>query len=144
MAKYKVNKKTNILKSNPNKKDMFGDVGTDVVGTLQIGDIIDIAKTGGGGRGIVMTPYLIFSDDTFILGYDADKVDDSTPASKTNSNLLLKPIGNINMTSEDRLYEKLGIKFTNSGWGLKSRPMGRLLVLGVLIASYFAYKKFNK
>jgi hypothetical protein len=69
---------------------------------------------------------------------------DQSSASKTNSNSLLKPIGNINMTAEDKLYEKLGIKFTNSGWGLKSRPMGRLLVLGVLIASYFAYKKFNK
>jgi hypothetical protein len=48
------------------------------------------------------------------------------------------------LTAEDKFYEKLGIKYSDSGWGIKSRPMGRILVLGVLIASYFAYKKFNK
>ena len=49
-----------------------------------------------------------------------------------------------NMTIEDKFYEKLGIKYSNSGWGIKSRPMGRLLVLGALVIGYFAYKKFNK
>jgi hypothetical protein len=73
MAQYRVNKKTNILKNNPNKKDEFGDVGTDVVGTLQAGQIIEITKVGGGGRGIVRTPYLFFADDTYIIGYYADK-----------------------------------------------------------------------
>jgi hypothetical protein len=48
------------------------------------------------------------------------------------------------LTAEDKFYEKLGIKYSDSGWGIKSRPMGRILVLGVLIASYLAYKKFNK
>jgi hypothetical protein len=125
MAKYKVIKRTNILKVNPNKKDMFGDAGTDVVGTLEIGDIIDIAKTGGGGRGIVMTPYLIFSDDTYILGYDAVKVEDSIPVNpKSNSSS--------NSNTEFAPQTFLEKNKTN------------LLILGGLVIAYFAYKKFNK
>lgn len=121
MAKYKVNKRTNILKVNPNKKDMFGDAGTDIVGTLEFGDIIDIAKTGGGGRGIVMTPYLIFADDTYILGYDADKVDDSTP-----------------------LTPKLILETRLNPQGFLEKHKNHLLILGALVLGYLAYKKFNK
>ena len=73
MARYRVNKTTSIFKENPNKKDMFGDVGTDVVGTLQAGQIIEIANVGSGGRGAIATPYLFFADGTYIIGYDADK-----------------------------------------------------------------------
>ena len=121
MAKYKVNKRTDILKVNSNKKDIFGDAGTDVIGTLEAGDVIEIAKTGGGGRGAIMTPYLIFSDDTYIIGYDADKVDDSTPlTSKLILETRLKPISFLQKNK------------TN------------LLILGGLVIAYFAYKKFNK
>lgn len=73
MAQYRVNKTTSIFKQNPNKKDMFGDIGTDVVGTLQTGAIIEIANVGSGGRGVVATPYLYLADGTYIIGYDADK-----------------------------------------------------------------------
>jgi hypothetical protein len=121
IGKYKVNKRTSILKTNPNKKDMFGDVGTDIVGTLEFGDVIEIAKTGGGGRGIVMTPYLIFSDDTYILGYNADKVDDSTP-----------------LTSKATLMTRLTPK------GFLEKHKNHLLILGALVLGYLAYKKFNK
>ena len=121
MAKYKVNKTTDILKVNPNKKDRFGDVGTDVIGTLQAGDVIEILKTGGGGRGAIMTPYLIFADDTYILGYDADKVDDSTP-----------------LTSKATLMTRLTPK------GFLEKNKTNLLILGGLVLGYLAYKKFNK
>ena len=121
IKKYKVNKRTNILKVNPNKKDRFGDIGTDVVGTLEAGDVIEIAKTGGGGRGAETTPYLIFADDTYILGYDADKVDDSTPLT---SKLIL----------ETRLNSK----------GFLQKNKTNLLIVGALVLGYLAYKKFNK
>ena len=50
-----------------------------------------------------------------------------------------------NLTAEDKFYEMLGIKKTDgSGWGLQSRPVGRLLVAVILVAGYFAYKKFKK
>lgn len=53
--------------------------------------------------------------------------------------------GNNTLTAEDKFYEMLGIKKTDgSGWGLQSRPVGRLLVAVVLVAGYFAYKKFKK
>lgn len=121
MARYKVNSRTSILKPNPNKKDMFGDIGTDVVGTLEAGDVIEIAKTGGGGRGIRMTPYLIFADGTYIIGDFADKVDDSTPLT---SKLIL----------ETRLNPQ----------GFLQKHKNHLLILGALVLGYLAYKKFNK
>jgi hypothetical protein len=71
--------------------------------------------------------------------------DDGTPESGSMETLppaIMPPP--TKLTAEDKFYEKLGIKYSDSGWGIKSRPMGRILVLGVLIASYFAYKKFNK
>ena len=56
-------------------------------------------------------------------------------------NLLL---GSNTLTTEDKFYEMLGIKKTNGGWGIQSRPLGRLLVAGALVIGYFAYKKFKK
>ena len=97
IGKYKVNKRTSIYKKNPNKKDVFGDVGTDIIGSLNVGDVVEVAELGGGGRGIAMTPYLIFNDGSYIIGYDADKVDNSTPITlkpqlfieKNKTNLLI-------------------------------------------------------
>lgn len=48
------------------------------------------------------------------------------------------------LTTEDKFYEMLGIKKTSGGWGIQSRPLGRLLVAVVLVAGYFAYKKYKK
>ena len=121
MERYKLNRFTNILKENPNKKDEFGDIGTDVVGTLLAGDVVEITKTGGGGRGIRMTPYLFFADGTYIIGDYADKVDDSTPLTP-KSTLITRLIP----------QEFLEKNKTN------------LLILGGLVVAYFAYKKFNK
>jgi len=57
---------------------------------------------------------------------------------------LLAPL-KVELTTEDKFYEMLGIKKTDgSGWGLQSRPVGRLLVAVVLVGGYFAYKKFKK
>jgi hypothetical protein len=78
IGKYKVNKRTEIYKKNPNKKDPTGDVGNDIIGTLNAGDVVEVVELGGGGRGVIMTPYLIFNDGSYIIGYDADKVDNST------------------------------------------------------------------
>jgi hypothetical protein len=59
-------------------------------------------------------------------------------------NLNLASRGDV-MTQEDKFYEMLGIKKTPSGSiGIQSRPLGRLLVAVVLVAGYFAYKKFKK
>jgi hypothetical protein len=53
--------------------------------------------------------------------------------------------GGRTLTTEDKFYEMLGIKKTDgTGWGLQSRPVGRLLVAVVLVAGYFAYKKYKK
>jgi hypothetical protein len=62
-----------------------------------------------------------------------------------NKQLLLSTNKSEPLTAEDKFYESLGIKKTDgSGWGLQSRPMGRILVAVVLVAGYFAYKKFKK
>ncbi len=166
MAKYRF-KQDSIQKYRVYDSNIGTSSSVDQSITFKKGDIVDGVFTPshkiGGGRGImaettipdtilVPNPNInkgLFNGNGasswFSISPDVLELSsDQSSASKTNSNSLLKPIGNINMTAEDKLYEKLGIKFTNSGWGLKSRPMGRLLVLGVLIASYFAYKKFNK
>lgn len=48
------------------------------------------------------------------------------------------------LTAEDRLYEKLGIKYHNTHmFGVASRLKGRLLLAVILIGTYFAYKKIK-
>jgi hypothetical protein len=47
----------------------------------------------------------------------------------------------VNLSPEEKFYESLGLKSSMFS-PLKSK--GRLLVLVVLVAGYFAYKKFNK
>lgn len=49
------------------------------------------------------------------------------------------------LTAEDKFYEKLGIKYNNTHmFGVASRRKGRFLVVVLLVAGYFAYKKFKK
>jgi hypothetical protein len=121
MERYKLNRFTNILKENPNKKDAFGDIGSDVVGTLLAGDVVEITKTGGGGRGIRMTPYLFFADGTYIIGDYADKVDDSTP-----------------LTPKATLITRLRPQT------FLQKHKNHLLIVGALVVGYLAYKKFKK
>jgi hypothetical protein len=46
---------------------------------------------------------------------------------------------------EDKFYELIGIKYKpKNDFGLNSTTSGRLLVAVVLVAGYFAYKKFKK
>ncbi len=53
-------------------------------------------------------------------------------------------VGGNTLTAEDKFYESLGIKKSSGGWGIQSRPIGRILVAVVLVAGYFAYKKYKK
>ena len=49
------------------------------------------------------------------------------------------------LTAEDKFYEKLGIKYHNTHmFGVASRMKGRFYLAVVLVAGYFAYKKFKK
>jgi len=49
------------------------------------------------------------------------------------------------INSEDKFYELIGIKYKpHNDFGLNSTTSGRLLVAVVLVAGYFAYKKFKK
>ncbi len=58
---------------------------------------------------------------------------------------LLLTKSNERLTAEDKLYEKLGIKYHNTHmFGVASRMKGRFLLALVLIGGYIAYKKFKK
>jgi hypothetical protein len=49
-----------------------------------------------------------------------------------------------NKTSEDKLYEKIGIKFHDTHmFGVSSRIKGRLVIVSILIVGYLAYKKLK-
>lgn len=117
LDRYKVNKRTNILKNNPNKKDIFGDIGTDVVGVLNAGEIIDVVKTSFGGRGAIPTTYLFLSNDTYIIGSNADLID-KNKKSKIVQGTEQKP----NELSKNNT----------------------LLILGLLALGFLAYKQFKK
>jgi hypothetical protein len=58
-----------VLRKNPNKKDFFDDFGADVVRTIPQGQIVDIVKVGGGGRGVVMTKYYFLANGDYITNY---------------------------------------------------------------------------
>lgn len=48
-----------------------------------------------------------------------------------------------NLSPEEKFYQSLGIK-SKGGWSFTVKAKGRLLVAVVLVAGYFAYKKFKK
>jgi len=49
----------------------------------------------------------------------------------------------VNLSPEEKFYESLGLK-NKGGLTLPLKSKGRLLVAVVLVAGYFAYKKFKK
>jgi hypothetical protein len=53
--------------------------------------------------------------------------------------ILVKP----NLSPEEKFYQSLGIT-TKGGYDATVKAKGRLLVAVVLVAGYFAYKKFKK
>jgi hypothetical protein len=61
---------------------------------------------------------------------------------KENSSENLSPSVK-NISTEEKFYESLGIK-SKGGWSPTAKAKGRFYLAVVLIASYFAYKKFKK
>ena len=152
MATYTAIKKTDILRWNKEgKKDIFGDTASDVVGTLEIGQKFEVAKTGGGGRGIVMTPYLILPNGDYVLGYDAVLSSDEEEVKrklnlelgKVQIEIAKLPIGA--STERDKLIAKQNALLTELNPASKSKlPLYIGLGVGALVIGYFAYKKFKK
>jgi hypothetical protein len=65
------------------------------------------------------------------------------PTSETIKQQNLK-VGDV-LTAEDKFYEMFGIKYHNTHmFGVASRMKGRFYLAVVLVAGYFAYKKFKK
>jgi hypothetical protein len=50
---------------------------------------------------------------------------------------------NLNLSAEEKFYESLGLK-SRGGYSPTVKAKGRFLVAVVLVAGYFAYKKFKK
>ena len=68
----------------------------------------------------------------------------------TNQSISVKPPTEIvnlspsaNLSSEEKFYQSLGLK-DRGGWSPTAKAKGRFLVAVVLVAGYFAYKKFKK
>jgi hypothetical protein len=103
IGKYRITKDAPLLIADPSKKDFFGDVGTRVIKTLKQGDIIDVVKLGGGGRGISITPYLILADGSYVIGYNAEKINKGSFGGWDAKNF---PMPNLYQTSkkEEGLY----------------------------------------
>jgi hypothetical protein len=65
----------------------------------------------------------------------------STSVKQTTEVVNLSP--SKNLSSEEKFYESLGIK-SKGGWSPTAKAKGRFLVAVVLVAGYFAYKKYKK
>jgi hypothetical protein len=87
----------------------------------------------------------VSKDEWFKINNNVKKRDKPSVKPTTEDKQQNLSIENNTLTTEDKFYEMLGIKKTPSGSiGIQSRPLGRLLVTVVLVAGYFAYKKFKK
>ena len=65
------------------------------------------------------------------------------PTSETIKQQNLK-VGDV-LTAEDKFYEMFGIKYHNTHmFGVASRMKGRFYLAVILVAGYFAYKKYKK
>jgi hypothetical protein len=60
---------------------------------------------------------------------------------QTVKSVNLSPL--VNVSPEEKFYQSLGLKY-RGGYGATVKAKGRLLVAVVLVAGYFAYKKFKK
>jgi len=63
------------------------------------------------------------------------------PVVKTPNEVAYQPV--VNLSPEEKFYQSLGLKY-RGGYGATVKAKGRLLVAVILIAGYFAYKKFKK
>jgi len=68
------------------------------------------------------------------------------PANQSNADTPAPVMKNMDvLTAEDKLYEKLGIKYNDTHmFGVSSRRKGRLLLLAIGVTSYILYKKYKK
>jgi len=108
------------------------------------------------------TPYNFQTSQTKVLckdgtfGYDISSSNAKYDNSKTcmnnggraeNQTVVNAPkevaYSSVNLSSEEKFYESLGLK-DKGGLTLPLKSKGRLLVAVVLVAGYFAYKKFKK
>lgn len=72
------------------------------------------------------------------------QIEEAIAKDGANAPIKLEKTGDV-LTAEDKFYEKLGIKYNNTHmFGVASRRKGRFLVAVILVAGYFAYKKFKK
>ena len=69
VGKYITTGQATVLRKNPNKKDLWGDIGFDVVRTIPQGQIVDIVSVGGGGRGVKITLYYFLANGDYITNY---------------------------------------------------------------------------
>jgi hypothetical protein len=87
-------------------------------------------KYGFGGRG--STPF-------YKLYEEQSNVNRAIPIGSEPLNIYPK----VNLSPEEKFYQSLGLK-SRGGWSPTAKAKGRFLVAVVLVAGYFAYKKFKK
>jgi hypothetical protein len=82
--------------------------------------------------------------------YDNSKVCANNGGRAENQQVSVKPTieefnlyPSKNLSTEEKFYESLGLK-SRGGWSPTAKAKGRFLVAVVLVAGYFAYKKYKK
>ena len=106
---------------------------------------INISQDGGGAK-----PFNLSREQVLSIALEDYRKNLPTPdndgiAYQTVVNAPPKEVAysSVNLSPEEKFYESLGLK-DKGGLTLPLKSKGRLLVAVVLVAGYFAYKKFKK
>lgn len=145
-GRYVIISDTDLLKAG-GKENIWGD-SVQVVKKLKVGDVIDVVKSGSGGRGIVATPYLILKDGSYIVAYNAKR-----EGSNINSNLtpqqqaLEKEKQKTLEQAKEQvvLEEKRLLELQNQPkQSFLEKHKNHLIIAGAVVLGFLAYKKFKK
>jgi hypothetical protein len=80
-------------------------------------------------------------DNTKVCANNGGRAENQTSVAPPTEKVNLSP--SVNLSAEEKFYQSLGLK-DRGGWSPTVKAKGRFLVAVVLVAGYFAYKKFKK
>lgn len=80
-------------------------------------------------------------DNTKVCANNGGRAENQTSVAPPTEKVNLSP--SVNLSAEEKFYKSLGLK-SKGGWSPTVKAKGRFYLVVVLVAGYFAYKKFKK
>lgn len=140
--KYIVTSNTNVIRKSTITNDIFRDPivhipgfeQTKIVRQVNKGEIIDIAKTGSDGSGIIATPYLYFANGDYIIGYYANPYDEDLLVAANNDSLNIL-LGEGGKASLKGFFQDI------INWGIGIPTQTYIIAIVVIIVLVLIFKK---